>query len=721
MTDIGNGHRPLEELTWPGARPAGWFLQPREPAPTEAPAAQGDQGANGDEGSVEEQAPHGDQARHEEQAPHGDQARHEAPSGRALYGEQAPYDEREGQASYDGPRAERAADLWQPAGPEQGDEPNSGEWPAARTGPVPMPGGPPFLTSWARTRQGQSPWEQAHEVWRDCGVSWEETDEPGDFAVVEREGEWPQQQPEWPERDPGWPPQDTGWPVAGGYRVPPDFSAPPAAWAAGGGTNGGAAPSAAWEAADGAGTAAPSAPLGAPTMADAAPELIRDSAPATAYVSHTGDQPDYITHEPDEPWLIRRPAPSSRSHDHDHDRNRSDRKTSPLRMLRIVIPIMLIATVGIGAVMMLTGRTTVALDGHTKTATPKTVTPKTPATRAKAKTSNNMMSMTTFPAPGALPGTTVVQALASQNAQDIATGTAGGLAAIWQRTGSSQQWTLVSRSRSIQGQLTSVSNGDHGWVAVGGSAHRPLVMTSPDGSHWQLVSSEHAFRFGGEHIFGAAGGTAGYIVVGLIMHKGHPVAADWWSTNRTYWQRGGNGGLDGRYAPSQMRAVVATPGGFVAVGQHGNKPSAWMAGTAHDWMLMDLPIPAGATNAILTQTAAHGNQVVALGDATTAHDVIPFAAVSPDGGASWTETPIQAPGAHTTVMTAVTYTSAGFVAAGQMGGKAYYWTSASGTAWSMPKNAGNGILAITGLAANGDEATGVGIMMDRPMVWNVRG
>lgn len=636
-------------------------------------------------------------------------------------------------------------------------------------------------------------------MWRVCGVSWEQTDDPEDFAETGREGEWPQQDPGWntqdpgwntpgqawngqdpgsdgqdqvwdgqsPEsdgQDPGWDAPDSGWPAARGYRVAPapdfnapadpnarpdfsahDFSAASAAWATGGGGGGvGTAPEL-------------SGLLGAPTMADAAPpELVRDAAPSSAYVSqageqpgyvshaedqfgrtgeqpgyvthaedqfgHAGEQPDYaghagyaaarqasVSHGADEPWVIRQTATTRR-------------RTSPLRMLRIVIPIVVIAAVGIGAVMMLTGRTTVALDGHTK----KPQAAQRPMPRHMKSTSTPMMEMASFPAPGALPGTTVVQALASHGSTQIAAGTAGGLAAIWKRTTPMQRaahapWTLVFRSRTLTGQLTSVTYGDHGWIAAGGSAHHPLVLTSSDGRNWKLVSYEHSFRFGGEHVFGAAAGSAGYVVVGLITHRGRMVAADWWSTNLVYWQRGGNGGLDGRLASSQMRATVATTGGFVAVGQHGRKPATWMEGSAHDWMLMDLPMPAGASSAVMTQAAASGERVVAIGDAVTSHGLVPFAAVTPDGGATWTESSLIPPGRHTTVVTALTYTGTSFVAAGESQNKAVYWTSASGTNWSAPKAAGNGITVLTGLAPGGNQITGVGVMMDRPTVWDVRG
>jgi hypothetical protein len=547
--------------------------------------------------------------------------------------------------------------------------------------PDDRPVAPPFVRPRECGGAQRSPWEQAHEVWQDSGVSWEQPagpeDEPDAWGPPQDDGWVPQRDDRWvPPRDAGWvaryeqnygwaPREEGGWTQQGRHTVqPPDFTAQP--------------PRAQY---------APAAtPLGAPTMAD--------SVPAAGYVYQ---QPDHRSDQEDEPWVVK-PV-----------------RRSPLRVLRIVIPLVLIAAVGGGAVVMLrgSGRTPAVLAGHTSNPPAKV--------KAKANTTSMtpIMNMAMFPAPGAAPKTVAVIALATNGTgTQVAAGTAGGQSAIWERTGAGP-WKLVDRAP--QGELGTVTyGGDHGWLATGATPGGPLVMTSPDGITWHVVTTEHSFvRYTGVHIFGGAAGRTGYIVVGLVIEHGRPLAADWWSMNQKYWFRAGNGGLDGRYSTSQMRAATATPGGFVVVGQHALKPCAWMAGSGHDWMLMDLQIPAGATSAILTQAAANGDQVVALGDATTSHGLIPFAAVSPDGGASWTETPITA--APATVVTAVTHTAAGYVAAGIMGTTAVYWTSADGTHWSPPQAAGHGITALTGLAPDGDQAAGIGVMMGRPTQWSVRG
>jgi hypothetical protein len=133
-------------------------------------------------------------------------------------------------------------------------------------------------------------------------------------------------------------------------------------------------------------------------------------------------------------------------------------------------------------------------------------------------------------------------------------------------------------------------------------------------------------------------------------------------------------------------------------------------------MMMDLPMPAGASSAMLTHVAARGDRLVALGDAVTANGTVPFAALSRDGGASWREVPITTPRGAT--VTALTATASAFVAAGRSGNSAIYWTSSDGSVWSTPKPAGSGITDITGLAPSATGVTGVGLMGTRPAVWS---
>jgi hypothetical protein len=337
----------------------------------------------------------------------------------------------------------------------------------------------------------------------------------------------------------------------------------------------------------------------------------------------------------------------------------------------------IIVGVGAVAIMMLTGHgpTNLAERGNQKPAA-------TPAARPSMSMGANAeaspsMTMPTFPEYAGKTSRTAeeVTGIASDGTTEVAVGTADGYPAAWQRS-QAGSWSLVTAPETGNQALTSVHEGNGGWVAVGEStsgAPHPVVLTSADGHTWQAVDDEHAFSTPGEYMYGEAAGPAGYLVVGKIQYKGRTYAADWWSTNLTDWTRAGNGGLDGRLASSEMLAAVGTPGGFVAVGQHADHPAAWMSGTAHDWMEMDLPVPDGASSAMLTQVTGSGNHLVALGEATTAHGTVPFAATSADGGASWNESALTSPSGGSTTVTAITATSSGFVAAGQSGQTAVYW------------------------------------------------
>lgn len=393
---------------------------------------------------------------------------------------------------------------------------------------------------------------------------------------------------------------------------------------------------------------------------------------------------------------------------------RRRRRPTPLTVAKVGVPVVVIVGVGAVAVMMLTGRTNMMYAQRGDNTT--TEQPSTGAPRATAGASMNMTAFPLYPGRKAS-APELVERISTDGENQIAVGSANGLPAIWARPVNGT-WSLVTAPENRQGTqaLTSVAHGPDGWVAVGdpisGAKPHPVVLVSANGRDWQVVDNEHAFSYPNEFAYGAAAGPAGYIVVGKILYQGRTIAADWWSTDLRHWVRGGNGGLDGLHASSQMLAAAATPGGFVAVGQHGGKPAAWMAGTAHDWMLMDLPMPSGASSAMLTKVVASGNRLVALGQADTASGTTPFAALSENGGASWQLVPITTPGGRAATVTAVTATATGFIAAGQSGQSAFYWTSANGSAWSAPASAP--ITSITGLSSAGMTVTGVGTMDGRP-------
>jgi hypothetical protein len=238
----------------------------------------------------------------------------------------------------------------------------------------------------------------------------------------------------------------------------------------------------------------------------------------------------------------------------------------------------------------------------------------------------------------------------------------------------------------------------------------------------------------------AAAGPSGYVIVGYQRVRppqggqAHTIATAWWSAGLTGWQRTGDataGALDGAGAARQMLAVTTGQKGFVAVGSHGRRPSVWTSPDGRSWSQADLPLPAGSSQAVLQHVASNGRTVVAVGAATTAAGrKVPFAASSPDGGRTWTETALPMPDGQATA-TALTASGRGFTAAGTYGGTPGHqdvvvWTSANRSSWKAATPGGQGltgpgIQAITGLTVSGSTLAGVGFTAspggEQPVLW----
>jgi hypothetical protein len=233
------------------------------------------------------------------------------------------------------------------------------------------------------------------------------------------------------------------------------------------------------------------------------------------------------------------------------------------------------------------------------------------------------------------------------------------------------------------------------------------------------------------------------VIVGYQDVAGRTIAAAWWSAGLTGWQRagdapsakGGPGALDGPGGGRRMLAVTAAPRGFVAVGADGTAPAAWTsADGGRTWAQQNVPLPAGATRAVLQHVASNGRTVVAVGTALTAAGPLPFAASSTDGGTTWTDSALPVPAGHATAtaLTATgTGTASGFLATGTFGltpghQDVVVWTSASGSAWKAVTPGGQGLTgtgvqAITGLDVSGRFLSGVGFTAtpgsEQPIFW----
>jgi len=430
------------------------------------------------------------------------------------------------------------------------------------------------------------------------------------------------------------------------------------------------------------------------------------------------------------------PTPSSvRVRGGSPPRRGARRKPERRGRARYVLPVVAIVAIGFGAVKLLDGRTNTALAPESDQG------PRTPAASAPAASAGTT-AFTTFPAyPGQQSrngGRLAISSVAAADGEQLAVGGADGYPAIWRR-GSGTSWSLASGTANgvLAGRpgtetITAVAHGMAGWLAVGdvvsGAQQHPVVVTSADGATWQAADGAPAFGTGGLYTYGAAAGQGGYVVVGEQVAGNRVIAATWYSAGLGAWTRGSNGGLDGRLKPSAMFAVTAGPGKFIAVGGHGTDPAVWTSSDGQQWTEMDLPLPAGATSATLRQVAARGTRVVATGNAVTVKKTVPFAEVSMDGGASWQGVTLPSPGTQA-VVTALTASGTGFVAAGQVGQSgdpvAVVWTSADGKNWTaakqVPGPSGDKVREISGLTSADGIVTGVGVAVtqlgERPVIY----
>jgi hypothetical protein len=368
----------------------------------------------------------------------------------------------------------------------------------------------------------------------------------------------------------------------------------------------------------------------------------------------------------------------------------------------IGVPVAVIVTVGAGALMILTGRANemLAVRADTGAVSPAAAG----STGAQAGTQAGAL-----PTAGSVPpafvsaalsgypgqrGAVTVTSMTTAAGMTLAAGTADGHPAIWRRA-SNGSWTLVSATSlgALSGSagLTAVADGPAGWIAVGatsnGKSTAPVVLASADGERWQPVASLVAAAGAGTEFLGVAASRSGYVAVGRQMVGGRTFAVLWYSADLRTWTSDNNDGLDGRLEASTVNAVVATAGGFVAVGSHGAVQALWVSSDGRHWRMDSVSPPAGTASATLRSVAASGARVVAGGYAATRGGDVPVAVVSTDGGAQWRQVVLATPNG-VGMVTALTAIPDGFTAAGVVGSggsqRTVTWTSPDGLTWSRP-------------------------------------
>jgi hypothetical protein len=323
-----------------------------------------------------------------------------------------------------------------------------------------------------------------------------------------------------------------------------------------------------------------------------------------------------------------------------------------------------------------------------------------------------------------------VNAIAASGATQVAGGSADGFPALWSSQDGGSTWARGGGApappfnRAGDQQVTGVAVGRAGWVAVGGAASlapgHPVVVASADGGHhWSAEDGATGFARNDLVTYAVAAGRAGgYAIVGWQAAGGHSTGMAWYSAGLAGWRPAVVSVTGG---DSQLTAVTATGGGFVAAGSAGPRPAAWVSADGRVWRQVTLALPPSAARAVLQYVAASGNTIAAAGTALAASGArFPFAAISTDGGSTWDESPLPAPGGGGSLaITALTAAGAGFAATGTSGvpgnQDVVIWTHGPGNggAWMAVAPAGNGLSGpgvqeITAVASTGSALTGAG-------------
>jgi len=308
-----------------------------------------------------------------------------------------------------------------------------------------------------------------------------------------------------------------------------------------------------------------------------------------------------------------------------------------------------------------------------------------------------------------------VNSTAVADGEQVAVGSADGYPAIWRKL-SGGSWALASSLSLVSGttglaQLTDVTHGSAGWLAVGFPG--PVILTSANGITWQPASGSIAQDLANVVSISTAAGPAGYVIASSELQAGggHATAVHW-SPNLTSWTEAHDVNLANGSAA--VLAVAAGPDGFVSAGSRYGMPVVWTSTDGRAWTTRELPVAADVSQGQVDEVAISGNRVVAMGTETTKAGTTPLAELSTSGGTGWQQVPFGSPGPGTTI-TAVTETSAGFAAASQSGGSsgdpdAAVWTSATGANWtqsSVTGLTGGGSHEITTLAPSGSAVTGI--------------
>jgi len=359
-----------------------------------------------------------------------------------------------------------------------------------------------------------------------------------------------------------------------------------------------------------------------------------------------------------------------------------------------------------------------------------------------------------------------VNAIATQNATQVAAGSADGSPAVWASADGGSTWaraTGAGLQRPGLQQLTGVAHGAAGWVAVGGPYQagapvpgHPVVVGSAGGTSaaprtWAAADGTRAFAAAGlvtSAVAASPGRTGGFVIVGWQATGARATAMAWFSAGLAGWQPvqlpAAGGGAQG----TRAIAVTAVGSGFVAVGSAGGRPAEWVSPNGTAWRQVPLALPDSAVTASLGFVAANGGTVAVAGTKVTASgQQVPFAAISANGGSTWQQEALPGPARTATAtgttatgtlaVTALAAAGGGFTATGTFGSPGsqdvVIWSrapieggnAASGT-WmaAAPEGyglSGQGMQSISALAVAGSTLTGAGFnatqVAEMPTIW----
>ncbi|MEA2673453.1 MAG: hypothetical protein QOI92_645 [Chloroflexota bacterium] len=263
--------------------------------------------------------------------------------------------------------------------------------------------------------------------------------------------------------------------------------------------------------------------------------------------------------------------------------------------------------------------------------------------------------------------------------------------------------------------VSAVARADGGVVAVGRSGSQPVAWTTSDGATWDEHSVAVLGGGAAERMNAVAVGQRGFVAggsVGSELLDRH--ARFWTSPDGVAWQPVADDA--DAFANSEVRAITAFQGGFVAVGVVGSvqDPSgavAWVSPDGTSWTRVDDPAFGGG-NAVSVAPGPAGG-LIAVGYQIDRSVAVAW--TSPDGR-RWTRAPDESSREHSggfAWMTDVVAIGDIAIAVGDVQGlqrgTALAWVSKDGLTWqqsaSAPVQEGAEFYAI---APNGTGALAVG-------------